>query len=82
MARIIVEPAASGNDQSDSLAKALRSLGESGIKTQSDHAGLKIRGHSRARPFEGRCVRVIFAPLSSDNRLSYQAPISSPSDRN
>jgi hypothetical protein len=35
MARIIVEPAASGNDLSDSFVKALKLLSESGIKPQS-----------------------------------------------
>jgi hypothetical protein len=35
MARIIVEPAAAGNDPSDSSLKALKLLGESGIKPRS-----------------------------------------------
>ena len=35
MARIIAEPAASGNDLSDSFVKALKLLSESGIKPQS-----------------------------------------------
>ena len=35
MARIIVEPAASGYDLSDSFVKALKLLSESGIKPQS-----------------------------------------------
>jgi len=35
MARIIVKPAASGNDLSDSFVKALKLLSESGIKPQS-----------------------------------------------
>ena len=35
MARIIVEPAASGNDLSDSFVKRLKLFSESGIKPQS-----------------------------------------------
>lgn len=39
MARVIVEPAASGNDLSDSFVKAPKLLSESGIKP---HSGTKL----------------------------------------
>jgi hypothetical protein len=55
MARITVEPAAGGDDLCDSFLTALKLSGESGIKPAVRYqAGLKIRGHSRARSCKGR----------------------------
>jgi hypothetical protein len=80
MARIIVEPAASGNDLADGFVKALNLLSESGIRPQS---GTKLVSKYALIVVEDP-VKVVehlptrnSQPPSSRSRLLCLAPISS-----